>query len=190
MMWLDLRQTKIPGCIELFSKILKDERGFFVKTFHEEVFKSHYLKTHFPEEYFTVSFKGVLRGLHFQMPPMEHVKLVCCVYGSVFDAVIDLRVGSPTYGDFETFELSAEKANMIYIPAGLAHGFYVKSDTAIMTYKVTTVYSPEHDTGLLWNSANIPWPCDNPVLSERDEKFIKLDDYVSPFVYGDQDELI
>jgi len=183
LMQLDIRQTTIPGCYEIFFKPLRDDRGFLVKTFHEDVFKANGLKTHFPEEYFSYSHKGVLRGLHFQTPPKDHFKLVNCVQGEVFDAVVDLRRGSPTYAKFETFELSARKSNMIYIPPGLAHGFYIMSKDAIVMYRVTTVYSPEHDVGLLWNSANIPWPNDNPVLSERDGKSIKLIDYVSPFVF-------
>lgn len=183
-MKLDIKQTKIPGCFELFPEILRDERGFFVKTFHEDMFRKNGLRAHFSEEYFTFSHRGVLRGLHFQMPPMDHVKLVCCVYGKVFDAVVDLRANSPNFGDFETFELSADKSNMIYIPEGLAHGFYVRSETAIMSYKVTTVYSPQHDAGLLWNSVNIPWPCDNPVISDRDSELTCIKYFNSPFVYG------
>lgn len=182
-MELIIKQTGIPGCFELLPKILRDERGSFVKTFHKDIFEKNELKTNFAEEYYTLSHKGVLRGLHFQTPPQDHFKLVYCVHGEVLDAVVDLRKGSPTYALHETFQLSARKANMIYIPPGLAHGFYVVSETAIVAYKVTTVYSPEHDTGLLWNSANIKWSDDNPILSERDRKFIRLEDYKSPFVY-------
>lgn len=109
--------------------------------------------------------------------------MVYCVYGKVFDVVVDLRVGSPTFGEFETFELSAEKANMIYIPRGLAHGFYVLSEHAIMMYKVSTVYSPEHDTGILWNSVGIPLRDENPFISKRDSEFLPLKDFKSPFIY-------
>jgi len=182
-MQFDIRQTKIPGCFELLPKLFKDERGSFVKTFHENVFKENGLETHFSEEYYSFSHKRVLRGLHFQLPLMDHVKLVYCVYGRVLDAVVDLRVGSPAYGNFETFELSAEQANMVYIPKGLAHGFYVLSEGAIMMYKVTTVYSPEHDTGILWRSANIPWPDERPIISKRDSEFIALENFKSPFIY-------
>jgi len=182
-MQIDLKHSKIPSCFEIIPEVFKDERGTFVKTFHEGVFKKNSLETNFAEEYYSFSCKGVLRGLHFQLPPVEHVKLVYCVSGKVLDAVVDLRVGSPTYGEFETFELSAEKANMIYIPKGLAHGFYVLSESAIMMYKVTTVYSPEHDTGILWNSVGIPWPDEKPIISKRDSEFIAFKDFKSPFVY-------
>lgn len=180
---MQISETKIPGCYEITPKVFKDERGNFVKTFHEEIFKSHSLETHFAEEYYSVSHQNVLRGLHFQLPPQDHVKMVYCVFGEVVDAVVDLRLGSPTYGKFETFELSAEKANLIYIPPGLAHGFYAKSQTAIMMYKVSTVYSPECDTGILWNSVGIAWKSDNPIISKRDNSFVPFSEFESPFTY-------
>jgi len=182
-MEIEIKQTEIPGCFEIFPKVFRDERGVFVKTFHEDVLRERGLETRFAEEYYSFSHKRVLRGLHFQLPPKDHVKLVYCVSGKVLDAVVDLRVGSPTYGEFETFELSSEKANMIYIPKGLAHGFYVLSESAIMMYKVTTVYSPEHDTGILWNSVGIPWPDLNPIISKRDSEFKSFRDFKSPFIY-------
>jgi len=184
-----VKEALIPGCYELQPNAFKDERGHFVKTFHENVFKESGLETHFVEEYYSFSHKRVLRGLHFQLPLMDHVKLVYCVYGRVLDAVVDLRVGSPTYGNFETFELSAEQGNMIYIPKGLAHGFYVMSEVAIMMYKVTTVYSVEHDKGILWRSANIPWPDECPIISKRDSEFVALDNFQSPFIYKGESHL-
>jgi dTDP-4-dehydrorhamnose 3,5-epimerase len=176
-------ETKIPGCYEFQLNVFKDERGSFVKTFHQDIFSSYQLETNFAEEYYSVSHRNVLRGLHFQLPPQEHTKIAYCVQGQVLDVVVDLRVGSPTYGKFETFDLSAEKANLIYIPPGLAHGFYVISEMAIMMYKVSTVYSSEHDRGILWNSAGIPWPSTNPIVSKRDSSFATLSDFNSPFVY-------
>lgn len=184
-MQVNIRKTKIPGCFEILTKIIKDERGFFIKTFHQDVFVDNGLETHFAEEYYSYSHKGVLRGLHFQLPPFDHVKLVYCISGKVLDVVVDLRIGSPTYGDFEIFELSQERANMIYIPKGLAHGFYVLSDSSIMMYKVSTIYSPEHDTGILWNSIDIPWPDENPIISERDSKFVSFAEFKSPFIFED-----
>jgi dTDP-4-dehydrorhamnose 3,5-epimerase len=115
------------------------------------------------------------------LPPKEHTKIVYCVQGSVQDVVVDLRIQSPTYGKFEVFSLSAEKANMVYIPIGLAHGFEVLSETAIMMYKVSSVYSPEHDTGILWNSVNIPWQTRNPIISQRDQSFIEFPNFRSLF---------
>jgi dTDP-4-dehydrorhamnose 3,5-epimerase len=176
--------SRIPGCFEIQPVVFKDERGLFVKTFHEQVFAQHGLETHFAETYYSRSYKGVLRGLHFQVPPYDHAKLVYCIAGRVKDVVVDLRVGSPTYGEFASFLLSAETANMVYVPRGLAHGFYTLSDSAIMMYKVTSVYSPQHDTGIRWDSVGIDWPNDNPIISERDRQFVPLADFQSPFRFA------
>ena len=178
---MDLIPTSLESCFSIHPKILEDGRGRFVKTFHKEIFLELGLQTFFPEEYYSVSSKGVLRGLHFQLPPQECAKLVYCVQGCVFDAVLDLRRSLPTFGEYYTLELDADKANMLYIPPGLAHGFYVLSERATMVYKVSTVYSPKHDTGILWNSVEIPWPDKNPIISARDSKFIEFDQFQSPF---------
>ncbi|MBU2853303.1 dTDP-4-dehydrorhamnose 3,5-epimerase [Acidithiobacillus ferriphilus] len=177
--------TKIPGCLQLIPDIRRDERGSFVKTFHQEIFADHGLETRFAEEYYSASKKGVLRGMHFQTPPVAHTKVVYCVSGEVVDAVVDLRIGSPTYGQHETFTLNEKKGSILYIPSGLAHGFYVKSDMAIMLYKVTTVYAPEYDAGILWNSAGIQWPSTSPLLSGRDCGFPRLQAFDSPFRFHD-----
>jgi len=180
---MQIIQTDITGCYEIQPKIFTDLRGNFVKTYHEEVFLAHGLATKFAEEYYSFSRKGVLRGLHFQLPPHDHVKMVYCILGKVFDAIVDLRKGSPTYGQYAVFELSSEKANSLYLAPGIAHGFYVLSDSAIVVYKVTTVYSPEHDTGIRWNSCRIPWPDAEPLLSERDQGLQAFAEFDSSFVY-------
>jgi dTDP-4-dehydrorhamnose 3,5-epimerase len=178
-----IAETSIPGCFELTLSKFKDDRGLFVKIFHEEESQKNGLVTCFAEEFYTVSRKGVLRGMHFQTPPHDLIKVVFCVSGSVLDAVVDLRVGSPTYGKYATFELNAERANMLYIPSGLAHGFYATSEAATMVYKVTAVHAPDHDAGILWSSAGIPWPDRNPIISKRDSSFPGLQEYISPFVF-------
>ena len=158
-------------------------RGRFVKIFHEPSYTALGLETNFAEEYYSVSHKNVIRGLHFQVPPMDHVKMVYCLEGHALDVVLDLRVGSPTYGQFEVFELNSSNSNSIYIPKGMAHGFCALSENTIMVYKVSTVYSPAHDAGILWNSADIPWPTSDAVLSERDQSFPTLAQFKSPFCY-------
>jgi len=180
---MEIIKTQIPDCYQLQPKKFDDNRGSFVKTFHQDIFKDLGLETDFAEEYYSISYQNVIRGLHFQLPPHEHTKIVYCVQGSVEDIVVDLRVNSPTYGKFEMFDLSAETANLIYIPIGLAHGFYVTSSTAIMVYKVSTVYAPDCDRGILWNSVDIPWMSDTPIISKRDSEFPKLAVFDSPFVY-------
>jgi len=163
--------------------VSNDVRGSFVKIFSRESFLKHSLVTQWQEEYYSISRQGVLRGLHFQLPPHDHEKLVYCTDGGVWDVVVDLRVGSPTYGKHEIIELAADKANMIYIPRGLAHGFYVTTKSATMHYKVATQYAPSHDTGILWNSVGVDWPDAHPVLSSRDKSFSAFDDFISPFVF-------
>jgi dTDP-4-dehydrorhamnose 3,5-epimerase len=183
---MNILPTLLPGCYELQPNIFQDIRGNFVKVFHKEIFSNYKLETNFTEEYYSTSHQKVLRGMHFQTPPYEHTKLVYCPLGRVMDVVVDLRIGSPSYGKFAKFELSAEKANIIYIPPGLAHGFYVLSETAILIYKVTTVYNPKHDSGIRWNSVEIPWPDLQPIVSNRDNEFVSFADFLSPFQYREE----
>src|SRR3954454_20057839 len=121
---MELTETHLPGCFLVQPKVFPDSRGQFAKLYSGEVFHHHGLRADFPELACSVSKKGVLRGLHFQLPPADHAKCVYCVEGSVIGAVVDLRVGSPTYGKGGMWELSAERGNGLYIPRGFAHGFY------------------------------------------------------------------
>jgi len=178
---MQLRESSLQGCFEIKTKRFEDERGLFVKTFHKPTFKKLGLHTDFPEEYYSTSKKGVIRGMHFQLPPHDHVKLVYCTSGSVMDVVVDLRKSSPTYGKHAVFELSPENANMIYIPKGMAHGFCALEDQTIMHYKQSTVYAPEYDAGLLWSSVGVESPVKNPILSDRDMSFSSIEQFESPF---------
>lgn len=181
-----VQPTKLIDCFEIKPDTFHDNRGRLVKTFHQDSFAQNYLQASFAEQYFSHSTKGVLRGLHFQVPPYQHVKLVYCTYGQVLDAVVDLRVGSPTFGQYATFELSAEKGNMVYVPQGMAHGFYVVSEWAVVVNNASTVYSPEHDCGIRWDSVGIPWGDDAPVLSEKDKNLVPFEKFRSPFVYTEK----
>jgi dTDP-4-dehydrorhamnose 3,5-epimerase len=176
----EVRPTLLPGCHELIAAIREDARGIFVKTVHADFFRQHGLRSDFQEQYYSVSHRHVLRGLHFQLPPQDHAKLVYCTSGRVLDAVVDVRPG-PTYGRHILVELSGEKANMIYIPAGCAHGFLTLSDSATMVYNVTSAYSPQHDSGIRWDSAGIDWPTECPTVSDRDAGLIALKDFATPF---------
>jgi dTDP-4-dehydrorhamnose 3,5-epimerase len=181
---MNMEPTTISGCFEIIPKILADDRGSFIKTFHRDLFEQQGLEVDWREEYFSTSRKGVLRGLHFQLPPHDHTKLVYCTSGEVMDVVLDVRIGSPSYGKHAMFLLSGTTAHLIYIPKGCAHGFYTLSEQATMMYKVSTVYAPDHDAGLLWSSAGIPWPVDNPILSDRDKAFPTFSDFTTnPFTY-------
>jgi len=185
---MEIRNTVLPGCLQLQPRVQKDHRGRFVKVFNCEDFAARGLETRFVEEYYSVSTQGVLRGLHFQLPPHAHSKRVYCVQGRVMDVVVDLRADSPTYGRHVVINLDGGRGNMVYIPPGMAHGFYVADGSATLVYKVSSLYSPQHDSGIRWDSAGIAWPTDNPILSERDRGFATLADFPTPFRFG-SDEL-
>jgi dTDP-4-dehydrorhamnose 3,5-epimerase len=176
-------KTSIDGCVLIKAQVAADARGTFTKVFHLPDFTQLGLNCTYREEYVTHSLHGVLRGLHFQLPPMDVDKIVYCVSGEALDVVVDLRLGSPTYGKHEVLQLNASSGHMVYIPTGLAHGFFVTGKHATLVYKVSKVYSPEHDTGVLWNSCGIPWPAAEPILSARDKSFAPLHAFASPFVY-------
>jgi dTDP-4-dehydrorhamnose 3,5-epimerase len=175
--------TALPGVVELRPVVVRDWRGTFAKTFHRDLFAAHGLRTDFVEEYYSVSHARVLRGLHFQLPPHDHAKLVYCAEGSVLDVALDLRVGSPTFGEHVRRELDAVAGLCLYLPPGLAHGFYVLQAPAIMVYNQTSVYVHSHDAGVRWDSAGIAWPDADPVLSDRDRDFPALADFRSPFTF-------
>ncbi len=164
----DRQETAIHGAWLLHPPVHDDRRGRFVKTFHAPTFATLGLSAHFPETYYSVSARRVLRGLHFQRPPHDHDKLVHCVSGAVLDVLLDLRASSPTHGQYAVLSLCGEIPSLLYLPRGVAHGFYVTSEEAVMLYHVTAVYQPDMDAGVRWNSAGIPWPDDAPIVSARD----------------------
>lgn len=175
------KDTAIAGCFELQPVVRKDSRGRFVKVLHVPEFRKLGLETRFTEEYYSVSKKGVLRGMHFQEPPAALTKLVFCPEGEVLDAVLDLRRKSKTYGKAFTARLNAESGSMLYIPKGCAHGFFTLSRRAVMFYKTSAVYSPAHDKGVRWDSAGIKWPAGRKTVSARDAAFPELKDFRSKF---------
>lgn len=179
---IPVRSTALPGCIELHPPVHRDERGSFAKPFHASTFEALGLAAEWKELFYSVSERGALRGLHFQAPPADHAKLVCCLAGEIFDVVLDLRLGSPTYRQFETFHLPTWAA--LFVPSGLAHGFVALTDGAVVAYAVTTEHDPACDAGIRWDSVpGIPWPNATPTVSARDAAFPALDDFVTPFIY-------
>jgi dTDP-4-dehydrorhamnose 3,5-epimerase len=176
-------ETKICDCLRINPCVRRDDRGALVKIVHPETCPLPADEFTPAEEFYSVSRQRVLRGLHFQRPPAEAAKLIHCISGRILDVVVDLRVGSPTFGRHETFELCGEKADMLYVPVGLAHGFYVLSPEAVVLYKSTRAYAPEHDTGIHWASAGIAWPDRAPILSDRDRRFVPLSQLESPFLF-------
>lgn len=176
--------TSIPGVVEIHAPVSADARGRFTKTFVAAEYEAAGLATGFVEEYHTESASGVVRGMHFQTPPHAHDKTVFCISGEVFDVVLDLRVGSPAYGAAVTFRLDGVSGRGLYIPAGCAHGFASLSDRSTLAYRVTSVYAPDCDAGVLWSSVPVDWPFASPVVSPRDAAFPALQQFESPFAYG------
>jgi dTDP-4-dehydrorhamnose 3,5-epimerase len=160
-----------------------DERGWFVKTFNDVLFRELGIGFELKESYFSVSAKDVVRGMHFQTPPHQHAKIVFCPFGAVLDVIVDLRRGSPTYGQHFAQELSAENHKAYYIPEGFAHGFRSLTEGAITYYLVSSGYSQPNDSGILYSSIGFDWQLDNPIISARDLSFSPLEAFDSPFVF-------
>jgi dTDP-4-dehydrorhamnose 3,5-epimerase len=178
---MKITQLPIKGAFLIENFIAEDERGTFVKTFHSASFSEHNLQISFNESYYSSSKRGVIRGMHFQIPPHDHEKLVYVTNGEILDVILDLRPDSQTYGAYIDITLK-EKSNSIYIPKGCAHGFLTISEQATVVYSVSTVYDQESDRGILWNSFGFDWlGISNPIISVRDQAFITLDNFKSPF---------
>ena len=178
-------RLEIPDLILIEPKVFEDERGFFMEFYNLKDFNHFGIDVEFVQDNHSHSRKGVLRGLHYQLRPMEQGKLVRCVRGIIFDVAVDIRRGSPTYGEWVGVILSEENKNMLYIPPGFAHGFCVLSNEADVIYKVTNFYSPEHERGIIWNDPDIgiEWPIKDPILSERDSKLPTLKEVENNFVW-------
>jgi len=164
--------TAIPDVLVLEPKVFGDERGFFFESFNQRAWdKKTGLKTTFVQDNHSRSTQGVLRGLHYQLPPVAQGKLVRCVVGEVFDVAVDLRKNSPFFGKWVGVRLSAENKRQFWVPEGFAHGFLVLSDVAELLYKATAYYAPEYERCLAWNDPDlgVEWPIKGqPVLSEKD----------------------
>lgn len=173
----------MPDCVEVFPRVFEDLRGVFVKTFHQSTFQDAGIDLRFPEWAVSRSSKGVVRGLHFQSPPVAQDKLVYCVSGAVLDVAVDLRKGSPAYGRFETFLLDDRDFHAVLVPKGFGHGFVALSDHAVVSYLMSNEYSAEHDGGIRWNSLPIPWGVEDPILSDKDKTLPLFEEWDSPFVY-------
>ena len=178
---IGLETTAVPGVLIINLPQQFDHRGAFVKTIQEPVFNRYGMRTDFMEQFLTTSKRNVLRGMHCQLPPHDHAKFVSCVYGRILDVVVDLRVNGPSFGACISAVLDASSARGIYIPPGCAHGFVTLSDEAITLYNVTSLYAPGSDSGVHWRTINFSWPVIDPIISERDQNLISLQEFQSPF---------
>jgi len=184
-MAFQFKNLDIEGLIHIEPDIFGDHRGFLAEIYQYPEFKSHGIEKPFVHVIYTKSIKGTLRGLHYQKDPMAQGKLVSVVEGEIFDVVVDMRVGSSTYGKWLGVTLDDKKKQMLYIPEGFAHGFCILSETAQLIYYCTQVYSPEHERGIIWNDKvlDIVWPIENPILSDRDQNLLPLDQADNSFSY-------
>ncbi len=177
---MNLVTTSLPGVLCIEPRVFRDNRGHFMETFHAERYAAAGIRRQFVQDNLSCSPQGTVRGLHFQYP-REQAKLVQVVSGCVFDVAVDIRQGSPTFGQWAGFELDSEKGHQLFIPEGFAHGFCVLSPTAVFHYKCSDFYAPECEAGILWSDPQIGihWPIADPLLSGKDRRHPLLAD-ISP----------
>jgi dTDP-4-dehydrorhamnose 3,5-epimerase len=170
-----IRESKLDGVLVVEPKIFKDNRGFFLESFNNKRYSEIGIHKKFVQDNLSFSYRNVLRGLHFQNP-IAQAKLVSVIKGGVFDVIVDIRQGSPTFGSWEGFILSEENKRQVYIPEGFAHGFVVLSDEAYFYYKCSEYYSPQNEHCIRWNDPdiNINWKVDSPIISNKDLNGIYL----------------
>lgn len=185
---MEVIKTDIDGVVIIEPRIFNDARGHFFESFSQREFEAKVRKINFVQDNESMSSYGVMRGLHFQRPPFTQSKLVRCVKGRVLDVAVDIRRGSPTYGQHVAVELTEDNHRQFFVPRGFAHGFAVLSETAVFQYKCDNFYAPEADGGISIkdDSLGINWqiPVENAILSEKDIKHLCLKDFYSPFDYN------
>ena len=182
---MEVIKTPIDGVVIIEPKVFKDARGYFFESFSQREFEEKVRKINFVQDNESMSSYGVMRGLHFQVPPFTQSKLVRCVKGAVLDVAVDIRKGSRTYGHHVAVELTEDNHRQFFVPRGFAHGFAVLSETAVFQYKCDNFYAPHADGGISIkdDSFGIDWmiPTENALLSEKDTKHALLKDFDSPF---------
>ena len=185
---MEILKTAIEGLLVIKPRVFEDARGYFFESFSQREFEEKVGKVNFVQDNESMSSYGVMRGLHFQRPPYTQSKLVRCVRGSVLDVAVDIRKGSPTYGQHVAVELSEQNHLQFFIPHGFAHGFSVLTETAVFQYKCDNFYAPQADDGISIQdqSLGIDWriPVERALLSEKDTKHLLLKDFNSPFEYN------
>ncbi len=185
---MEVIKTEIDGVVIIEPKVFQDARGYFFESFSQREFEAKVRKINFVQDNESMSSYGVMRGLHFQRPPFAQSKLVRCVKGRVLDVAVDIRKGSPTYGQHVAVELSEDNHRQFFVPRGFAHGFVVLSETAVFQYKCDNFYAPAADGGINIKdeTLGIDWGIsfEEAILSEKDTKHVSLKDFDSPFDYN------
>jgi dTDP-4-dehydrorhamnose 3,5-epimerase len=180
---MEIIEEPLPGILVIKAKVFADERGHFFESFRKDLFESKGVPVNYVQDNQSLSNKGIIRGLHYQVPPFAQDKLVRVISGSVLDVMVDIRKSSPTYGQSYSIELTGENFLMVFIPKGFAHGFETLADKTIFTYKCTDYYHPASEGGVAWDSPelSLPWRTKNPILSEKDKNNVYFKDFVTPF---------
>jgi dTDP-4-dehydrorhamnose 3,5-epimerase len=180
------QRLEIPDLVLVEAQSFPDHRGFFLETYRMSGFSANGISDAFVQDNLSHSHQGVLRGLHYQKHPRAQGKLVTVLRGEIFDVAVDIRKGSPTYGQWVGLTLSDDCFRMLYVPIGFAHGFCVLSEEAVVSYKVTEEYAPDLDRGIVWNDPDIGihWPVGNPVLSAKDAQLPQLREADNNFEVG------
>ncbi|TNE75360.1 MAG: dTDP-4-dehydrorhamnose 3,5-epimerase [Bacteroidetes bacterium] len=182
---MNIIQTGIKDLVVIEPKVFGDHRGYFTSPYIESAFNQLVGSTHFVQDNESKSSKGVLRGLHFQLPPYDQAKLVRVISGAVIDVAVDLRKDSPDYGKHYSILLSGENKKQLFVPRGFAHGFVVLENDTIFSYKVDNIYAPEFESGIIWNDPDlsIDWQLNGitPLLSDKDKELQSFKSFKSPF---------
>jgi dTDP-4-dehydrorhamnose 3,5-epimerase len=181
---MTIKTTPIEGLLVIEPKVYYDDRGYFLETYNESMFKENGIDVHFGQDNQSMSIKGVVRGLHFQKPPFAQAKLIRVIKGAVRDVVVDIRRNSATYGKYFDIELTEDNFKMLYIPIGFAHGFLSLENYTIFSYKCSNVYNKESECTIRWNDVdlNINWNIDEPILSDKDiNRSIDFKNFVTCF---------
>lgn len=176
-----IKELKIKGVFEVVLDPHNDERGFFMRTYDQQIFSASGIDREWVQEnHSRTEKKGIIRGLHFQLPPYAETKLIRCIRGSVYDVFVDLRKDSVTFGRWDSLELSEENKKMVFIPKGFAHGFCTLTEVSEVIYKVDSYYKPDTEEGIIWSdkTLKINWPLDKPVLSVKDASLGSLEDFI------------
>jgi len=173
--------TELAGAFVITLPVFEDERGSFIKTFQHSALQKAGIEFELKESYFSVSRKNVIRGMHFQVPPHEHAKIVFCPYGNILDVIVDLRKDSSSFGKFISVELTGGNHKALYIPPGFAHGFCAREEGSVTYYLVSSEHDKESDAGIMFDSFGMEWGIKHPVVSARDLSFPRLENWESVF---------